>query len=154
MPFLLLVGVHYVPPHGQFARFATSTFCVTSHFQLRFYIGFLFLVFPWKLFLLNTAMLSICWISNLWCSILIYVLTVPSFPDVLPFLFFQYNVGLLRLCFKLFVGCFRLSTVSFFTFPFSGYYGDGFNAIVVFNACFLPDRSRHDYHYVMDNLFL
>ena len=37
---------------------------------------------------------------------------------------------------------------------FSGYYGDGFNAIVVFNACFLPDRSRHDYHYVMDNLFL
>lgn len=30
----------------------------------------------------------------------------------------------------------------------------GHNAIVVFSACHLPDRSRKDYHYVMDNLFL
>jgi prune family protein 2 len=30
----------------------------------------------------------------------------------------------------------------------------GHNAIVVFSACFLPDRSRADYHYVMNNLFL
>lgn len=30
----------------------------------------------------------------------------------------------------------------------------GHNAIVVFSACYLPDRSRKDYHYVMDNLFL
>lgn len=30
----------------------------------------------------------------------------------------------------------------------------GHNAIVVFSACHLPDRSRADYHYVMDNLFL
>lgn len=30
----------------------------------------------------------------------------------------------------------------------------GHNAIVVFSACYLPDRSRCDYHYVMDNLFL
>lgn len=30
----------------------------------------------------------------------------------------------------------------------------GHNAIVVFSACHLPDRSRTDYHYVMDNLFL
>lgn len=30
----------------------------------------------------------------------------------------------------------------------------GHNAIVVFCACYLPDRSRADYHYVMDNLFL
>lgn len=29
----------------------------------------------------------------------------------------------------------------------------GHNAIVVFSACYLPDRSRADYHYVMDNLF-
>ena len=36
----------------------------------------------------------------------------------------------------------------------TGYYGDGFNAIVVFTACYLPDRRRRDYHYVMDNLFL
>ncbi|KAK7790308.1 hypothetical protein R5R35_014396 [Gryllus longicercus] len=28
------------------------------------------------------------------------------------------------------------------------------NAIIVFSACFLPDRSRVDYDYVMDNLFL
>ncbi|XP_023930608.1 protein prune homolog 2 [Lingula anatina] len=35
-----------------------------------------------------------------------------------------------------------------------GYYGDGFNAIIIFAACFLPDRSRKDYSYVMDNLFL
>uniref|UniRef100_W5MUF5 Protein prune homolog 2 n=2 Tax=Lepisosteus oculatus TaxID=7918 RepID=W5MUF5_LEPOC len=35
-----------------------------------------------------------------------------------------------------------------------GYYGDGFNAIIVFAACFLPDSSRADYHYVMENLFL
>ncbi|PNF41616.1 prune-like protein 2 [Cryptotermes secundus] len=27
------------------------------------------------------------------------------------------------------------------------------NAIIVFSACFLPDRSRVDYDYVMDNLF-
>ena len=37
---------------------------------------------------------------------------------------------------------------------FSGYYGDGFNALVVFAGCYLPDKSRRDYHYVMDNLFL
>lgn len=30
----------------------------------------------------------------------------------------------------------------------------GHNAIVIFSACHLPDRSRTDYHYVMDNLFL
>ncbi|XP_055321936.1 caytaxin [Sitodiplosis mosellana] len=30
----------------------------------------------------------------------------------------------------------------------------GHNAIVIFSACFLPDRSRADYHYVMENLFL
>ena len=30
----------------------------------------------------------------------------------------------------------------------------GHNAIVVFSACYLPDRSRTDYHYVMNNLFL
>ncbi|XP_048074292.1 protein prune homolog 2 isoform X5 [Ursus arctos] len=35
-----------------------------------------------------------------------------------------------------------------------GYYGDGLNAIIVFAACFLPDSSRADYHYVMENLFL
>ncbi|ELU10737.1 hypothetical protein CAPTEDRAFT_167398 [Capitella teleta] len=35
-----------------------------------------------------------------------------------------------------------------------GYYGDGFNALVIFAACHLPDRSRKDYQYVMDNLFL
>ncbi|XP_058460611.1 probable serine/threonine-protein kinase dyrk2 [Malaya genurostris] len=29
----------------------------------------------------------------------------------------------------------------------------GHNAIVVFSACHLPDRSRADYHYVMNNLF-
>ncbi|KAI1900128.1 hypothetical protein AGOR_G00046830 [Albula goreensis] len=34
-----------------------------------------------------------------------------------------------------------------------GYYGDQ-NAIIVFAACFLPDSSREDYHYVMENLFL
>ncbi|XP_061483559.1 protein prune homolog 2 isoform X2 [Rhineura floridana] len=35
-----------------------------------------------------------------------------------------------------------------------GYYGDGLNAIIVFAACFLPDSSRPDYNYVMENLFL
>lgn len=30
----------------------------------------------------------------------------------------------------------------------------GHNAIVIFSACFLPDKSRADYHYVMENLFL
>lgn len=30
----------------------------------------------------------------------------------------------------------------------------GNNAIVIFSACYLPDRSRADYNYVMDNLFL
>ncbi|KAJ8380878.1 hypothetical protein SKAU_G00016560 [Synaphobranchus kaupii] len=34
-----------------------------------------------------------------------------------------------------------------------GYYGD-LNAIIVFAACFLPDSSKDDYHYVMENLFL
>lgn len=42
--------------------------------------------------------------------------------------------------------------VSFYLSP--GYYGDGLNAIIVFAACFLPDSSRADYHYVMENLFL
>lgn len=37
---------------------------------------------------------------------------------------------------------------------FSGYYGDGLNAIIIFSGCFLPDRSRRDYQYVMDNLFM
>ncbi|XP_029074826.1 caytaxin isoform X1 [Monodon monoceros] len=35
-----------------------------------------------------------------------------------------------------------------------GYYGEGLNAIIVFAACFLPDSSSPDYHYVMENLFL
>uniref|UniRef100_A0A8C5MSC2 Protein prune homolog 2 n=1 Tax=Leptobrachium leishanense TaxID=445787 RepID=A0A8C5MSC2_9ANUR len=35
-----------------------------------------------------------------------------------------------------------------------GYYGEGINAIIVFSACFLPDSSRSDYNYVMENLFL
>ncbi|XP_014681817.1 PREDICTED: uncharacterized protein LOC106821494 [Priapulus caudatus] len=35
-----------------------------------------------------------------------------------------------------------------------GYYGEGLKAIIVFAACYLPDRSRNDYEYVMDNLFL
>ncbi|KAJ7335560.1 hypothetical protein JRQ81_013501 [Phrynocephalus forsythii] len=35
-----------------------------------------------------------------------------------------------------------------------GYYGDGLNAIIVFAACYLPDSSRTDYNYVMENLFL
>ncbi|KAM4707715.1 protein prune homolog 2 isoform 2-T2 [Discoglossus pictus] len=35
-----------------------------------------------------------------------------------------------------------------------GYYGEGINAIIVFAACFLPDSSRPDYNYVMENLFL
>lgn len=30
----------------------------------------------------------------------------------------------------------------------------GHNAIILFCACHLPDRSRKDYHYVMENLFL
>ena len=36
----------------------------------------------------------------------------------------------------------------------AGYYGDGFNAIIVFAGCYLPDKRRRDYHYVMDHLFL
>lgn len=35
-----------------------------------------------------------------------------------------------------------------------GYLKDCQNAIVIFSSCFLPDRSRADYHYVMDSLFL
>jgi prune family protein 2 len=35
-----------------------------------------------------------------------------------------------------------------------GYYGDGLNAIVVFVACYLPEKSTLNYHYIMDNLFL
>ncbi|XP_067121755.1 uncharacterized protein [Centruroides vittatus] len=35
-----------------------------------------------------------------------------------------------------------------------GYFGSTRNAIIVFSACYLPDRSRRDYDYVMDNLFL
>ena len=36
-----------------------------------------------------------------------------------------------------------------------GYQGDDCQtAIIVFSACFLPDRSRVDYDYVMDHLFL
>ncbi|XP_053387745.1 uncharacterized protein LOC123542835 isoform X2 [Mercenaria mercenaria] len=35
-----------------------------------------------------------------------------------------------------------------------GYYGDGLNAIILFCGCYLPDRGRRDYQYVMDNLFL
>ena len=35
-----------------------------------------------------------------------------------------------------------------------GYYGDGLNAIVVFSACYLPNRNMSNYHNIMDNLFL
>ncbi|XP_077996859.1 uncharacterized protein LOC144450158 [Glandiceps talaboti] len=35
-----------------------------------------------------------------------------------------------------------------------GYYGDGLNAIIVFAACYLPEKTRKDYNYVMENLFL
>ncbi|XP_078666349.1 uncharacterized protein LOC144908534 isoform X2 [Branchiostoma floridae x Branchiostoma belcheri] len=36
----------------------------------------------------------------------------------------------------------------------TSYYGEGLNAIIVFAACYMPDSSRPDYKYVMDNLFL
>ncbi|XP_068217354.1 uncharacterized protein [Palaemon carinicauda] len=35
-----------------------------------------------------------------------------------------------------------------------GYLGDTQHAVIVICACQLPDRSRRDYNYVMDNLFL
>ncbi|XP_071516970.1 protein prune homolog 2-like [Panulirus ornatus] len=35
-----------------------------------------------------------------------------------------------------------------------GYLTGSNEAIIVFSACFLPDRSRKDYDYVMDNLFM
>uniref|UniRef100_A0A671FXD5 ATCAY kinesin light chain interacting caytaxin n=1 Tax=Rhinolophus ferrumequinum TaxID=59479 RepID=A0A671FXD5_RHIFE len=35
-----------------------------------------------------------------------------------------------------------------------GYYGEGLTAIIVFAACFLPDSSSPDYHYIMEHLFL
>ncbi|XP_035276378.1 caytaxin-like [Anguilla anguilla] len=35
-----------------------------------------------------------------------------------------------------------------------GYYGDELNAIIVFSACYLPDSSYAEYHYIMENLFL
>ncbi|XP_045599400.2 uncharacterized protein [Procambarus clarkii] len=35
-----------------------------------------------------------------------------------------------------------------------GYLGKNLNAVIVICACQLPDRSRRDYNYVMDNLFL
>ncbi|XP_063701315.1 protein prune homolog 2 [Culicoides brevitarsis] len=35
-----------------------------------------------------------------------------------------------------------------------GYLNNKKNAIIIFSSCFLPDRSRSDYHYVMANLFL
>ncbi|XP_069996444.1 uncharacterized protein [Penaeus vannamei] len=35
-----------------------------------------------------------------------------------------------------------------------GYLGGDQNAVIVISACQLPDRSRRDYNYVMDNLFL
>ncbi|XP_069786618.1 protein prune homolog 2-like isoform X4 [Narcine bancroftii] len=35
-----------------------------------------------------------------------------------------------------------------------GYYSDGLNAIIVFAACYLPESSRPDYNYIMENLFL
>jgi hypothetical protein len=35
-----------------------------------------------------------------------------------------------------------------------GYMEDSKQALIVFTACYLPDRSRLDYEYVMDNLFL
>lgn len=35
-----------------------------------------------------------------------------------------------------------------------GYFGPSHYAIIVFGACHLPDHSRKDYDYVMDNLFL
>ncbi|XP_038058184.1 protein prune homolog 2-like isoform X2 [Patiria miniata] len=35
-----------------------------------------------------------------------------------------------------------------------GYYGDGVNAIIVIASCYMPDRSRKDYNYIMNNLFL
>lgn len=31
---------------------------------------------------------------------------------------------------------------------------DSHNAIIIFSACYLPDRSRVDYDYVMNNLFM
>ncbi|KAF8786403.1 protein prune homolog 2-like isoform X2 [Argiope bruennichi] len=35
-----------------------------------------------------------------------------------------------------------------------GYQNSSGHAIIIFSACYLPDRSRKDYEYVMDNLFL
>lgn len=51
-------------------------------------------------------------------------------------------------------GIFPQVTVLFFCSGLIGYYGEGLNAIIVFSACYLPDSSCPDYHYIMENLFL
>lgn len=63
----------------------------------------------------------------------------------------SHQISLLRSDMTLFWDFIQLH-ISFYLSP--GYYGDGLNAIIVFAACFLPDSSRADYHYVMENLFL
>ncbi|ESO95062.1 hypothetical protein LOTGIDRAFT_74903, partial [Lottia gigantea] len=35
-----------------------------------------------------------------------------------------------------------------------GYYGEGLNALIVFSGCYLPDKRRKDYQYVMEHLFV
>lgn len=47
-----------------------------------------------------------------------------------------------------------LMEISSYCFLSVGYYGEGLNAMIVFSGCYLPDRSRKDYSYVMENLFL
>ncbi|XP_076311552.1 uncharacterized protein LOC143225645 isoform X2 [Tachypleus tridentatus] len=39
-------------------------------------------------------------------------------------------------------------------FSHGGYFGPNRNAVVIFSACYLPDRNQCNYDYIMDNLFL
>ena len=72
-------------------------------------------------------------------------MVVPYEPsdETFHYLIFFYNIV-----------SFYLPVHNYFLLHFAGYYGDGFNALVVFAGCYLPDKSRRDYNYVMDNLFL
>lgn len=61
----------------------------------------------------------------------------------------------MKCCTLLFLQCMTTTrfTINRKCLP-SGYYGEGLNAIIVFSACYLPDSSSPDYHYIMENLFL
>ena len=127
--------------------------CKFIQIELAFCVFFYILNNNVYYMILIVVLRSICMHQCVNTSIILVNLSEVSF-NVFRFRASRLFSKLCNLSFFIIIVSLNFPVHIFFFLYFAGYYGDGFNALVVFAGCYLPDKSRRDYNYVMDNLFL